>query len=130
MERAGIGVRLPLFEGFRLTAAEKRAGLARQASDLRLTAETGAITRQALSAEAWARGFQEKRKHLEIELALVESAYRLARRRYREKTGTFTDLRDAQTMFSQVSEQAISARYEERLAFERLKIAAGDPTAL
>ncbi|MDE2143942.1 MAG: efflux RND transporter permease subunit, partial [Elusimicrobia bacterium] len=122
---AGVGIRVPLFEGFRPQAAEEKAARAHQEAEFRLAAARQAVAREVRSAAAWVTGLGAKGAHLQEQERLVGGAYRLARRRYLDKTGTFTDLRDAQGAYFQVAEQAVATRYARRLAVEQLKLAAG-----
>src|SRR5258708_1457090 len=122
---AGVGIRLHLFEGFRLSAAEKRSARALEEARSLLAVREQAIRKEIRSDLALVRGLGEKRKHLEEQQKLVDEAYHMARRRYLEKTGTFTDLRDAQAMYFQTVEQTLAAEFAERLAVERLRIQSG-----
>ena len=122
---AGIGVRLPLFEGFRLTATEQKLGKVWKESQFILAEIERSIMREVRNALTTMNGLENKRKHLEEQARLVKDAYRLARERYFNKTGAFADLRDAQKSFFQITEQVLTTQYDERFAIDRLRIVTG-----
>jgi len=124
---AGVGLRLPLFEGFRLRASEDKAARARKEYDLGVSATRRAVVREVRSAAAWLAGIEAASVHLDEQERRVGGAYRLARERYLAKTGTFADLRDAQNGYFKAVEEAVAARYAERLATEQLTLGAGLP---
>lgn len=123
---AGIGIRIPLFEGFKISAAEKQAVQAVEEADAKLKEIKNMVAKQVRTAYAMREGLKEKDSHLQEQVRLSEQAYQFARRRYLEKTGPLSDLRDAQSAYFQSSENEAKNRYEYYRTLERLKILIGE----
>jgi len=121
---AAIGIRLPLFEGFRISAARGMASSEVGRFEAELAQAGNIVSRELKSAHALAQGLRDKFSYLQEQLGHAERAYRTARRRYLEKTGPLSDLRDAQSAYFHVSEKETSGRYEFHRAARRLLILA------
>ncbi|MBI4248464.1 MAG: TolC family protein [Elusimicrobia bacterium] len=123
---AAVGIRLPLFEGFRISAAQQAAAAEIQLAEAELARIKISLSREIKNAYAIMEGSREKLAYLQEQLGHADRAYRLARRRYLEKSGALSDLRDAQTAYFQVSERDIGGRYEFYRAARKLKVLTGE----
>jgi len=118
----GIGIVLPVFDGFRIEAEETKARAREAQARAHLDEVKQRVTQEVRSAYAQFLGVVNAVPVLERQLELAEQAYQLARKRYAEKTGSFADLRDAQSAFDTISEQHVTAMGQFVLAYRRLII--------
>jgi outer membrane protein len=92
---AGIGIELPLFEGFRIdsTIAMKKAEL--HAEEAGLDNSTLSLARMNSQYEEQTQSIKVRLEFLEKEKQLAKRVFALARKRYLSEQGTMIDLRES-----------------------------------
>ncbi len=120
---AGIGVKVPFFDGLRTEGEVWKAKEREIQSQAKVDEWKNRIQQEVISAYAqWeqARGADEA---LEKQYGLTTEAYRLAIDRYRQKQGTFSEFRDAESSFNQAAQEKLKSEMNYRLSYYQLLIA-------
>ncbi len=122
---AGIGVNVPIFNGFKRRGKEEEAAALVNAAERTvedLTRNAEAEVRQGLSAVTSAR---DKIAMTELQTHQAESAVENARVRYESGTGTNLDLLDAETNVASARLQGLQARFQYVVARIGLEASTG-----
>jgi outer membrane protein TolC len=99
---AGLGVTIPLFEGFRLEANVNRAAALKQsAQEEKKSTELGVVEQNSRFLEA-RNGLGVRMSSLKLELDLAQKAFKFAQKRYFSGQGSLIDLREALRNLSRV----------------------------
>ncbi len=124
---AGIGVKVPFFDGLRTEGEVWKAKEREIQTQAKVEEWKNRIQQEVTSVYAqWeqARGTDEA---LEKQYGLTTEAYRLAIDRYRQKQGTFSEFRDAESSFNQAAQEKLKSEMNYRLYFYQLLIAGAQP---
>jgi outer membrane protein TolC len=92
---AGIGIRLPLFEGFKTQADIQRAAAELQAEQATLQAIDQSVNESNTRYDEQIHALKVRLDYLQRENKLAHEAYELAKSRYFGFQGSLVDLREA-----------------------------------
>ncbi len=114
----GVGLKIPLFEGFKTTHEVHEAEAKMEAAEEDLNATRDQVILMNRQIDRKIRTQSIKLDHLKTEMALAHDGFKVAKQRYFSFEGKLIDLRESLRNLSRVLTQRIDARFE----IERLKI--------
>ncbi len=121
----GIGLSMPIFQGFSRVAAVSRAKLNKMSQDKKLEQVKRDV---ALEAQHSYFYLNQAKKKIGVTQEAVESAeedLRLNKEKYRLGSGTMLDLLNAQVSYSQAKSDHIQSLYDYKYAIARVEKAMG-----
>ncbi|GEM_PF-11872 len=127
----GVGVTMPIFDGFQMKGKIKKAKAQEEQAKAKLQEWRNRVKKEVTIASQQWKTAQTISEALEKQYELGKKAYELAHTRYQEKSGTFTELRDAEALFNRAEQEELKAKMGYQLTYHQLLIisAAEDLTA-
>ena len=119
---AGIGVKVPFFDGLRTEGEVWKAKERETQACAKVDEWKNRIQQEVTSAYAQWEQAKKSDEALEKQYGLTTEAYRLAIDRYRQKQGTFSEFRDAESSFNQSAQEKLKSEMNYRLSFYQLLI--------
>jgi outer membrane protein len=122
---AGVGLKVPLFDGLLTHARIQRAEVTRKNSEVQIEQLRQQIDLSIQNARNNYRTMQERLRNQERNLALAEKIYQTTRTKYREGVGSSLEINQAEQALFTAQRQHIQARYDLIQALFRLEKASG-----
>ncbi len=122
-----LTVSLPVFQGFSRERQIEEAKVAAQDSRLRRRATELRLNRSVATAHSEVVTARQSVQLEERNRALADDQLRLARERYRLGSGTWLELREAETVKARADRDYLSAQYRFHEGLARLEAAVGRP---
>ena len=121
----GLGLKIPLFDGFRTRALVEQARLDEEQARLSLTRLRRSVALQIRQAWLNLRGAEARLSARNSLLEQAEEGARLAGSRYERGRGTYLEVLDAQLLLTQARAGQVRARRDRAAALVRLEAAVG-----
>lgn len=112
----GVGVQLPLFDGFKTRNQVKAAQAQLESREELIEASRDQIDLTNAKYDQLIGTTQTRLTHLERELSLAQEGFRVAKKRYFSLQGNLVDLREALRNLMRTKSEAIDARLDLTLA--------------
>lgn len=122
---AGLGLKIPLFDGMLTHAKVQRATITRQNTEIQISLLEQRIDMEVRNARSAYTTSLDRLRNQERHLALAEKIYQTTRVKYREGIGSSLETHQAEQALFAAQRQHIQARYEVVQAIYRLKQALG-----
>lgn len=122
---AGVGLKVPIFDGMLTQARVQRAQITRKNSEVQIEMLQQQIDLSVQNARNNYETMMERLRNQERNLALAEKIYQTTRTKYREGVGSSLEINQAEQALFAAQRQHIQARYELIQAYYRLEKAAG-----
>lgn len=122
---AGVGLKVPIFDGMLTQARVQRAQITRKNSEVQIDMLQQRIDLSVQNARNTYETMLERLKNQERNLALAEKIYQTTRVKYREGVGSSLEINQAEQALFAAQRQHIQARYDLIQSYFRLEQAVG-----